>query len=104
MEKFDEDQDGKLTFREFIKSVSENNDLPTHNFSHISIIRMIEEIENESMAPKEEIDMIVRAFENHDLNKDGYLTKEELKTFIQKMGKIQSISPLIRAMYIYRSC
>ena len=60
---------------------------------------MIEEIENESMAPKEEIDMIVRAFENHDLNKDGYLTKEELKTFIQKMGKIQSISPLIRAIY-----
>ena len=58
---------------------------------------MISEIENESMAPKAEIDMIVRAFEHHDLNQDGYLTKEELKTFIQKMGKIKyfSISPLI---------
>ena len=71
------------------------------------MIRMIAEIENESMPPKEEIDMIVRAFENHDLNKDGYLTKEELKTFIQKMGKIRyiSISPLnVTAMYKYRSC
>merc|ERR1719384_2711049 len=55
IEKFDEDKDGKFTFGEFIKLISE--------------------IENESMAPKEEIDMIVRAFQHHDLNKDGYLTK-----------------------------
>ena len=50
---------------------------------------MIAEIENETMAPNEEIEMILRAFENHDLNKDGFWTKDELKTFLQKMGKIK---------------
>ena len=53
---------------------------------------MITEMENESMAPKEEIDMIRKAFENSDLNKDGFLSREELKAFIQKMGKIQFTS------------
>ena len=55
------------------------------------MIRLIEEMDK-SMAPKEEIEMILRAFENHDLNKDGYLTKEELKTFLQKMGNNKYIS------------
>ena len=67
------------------------------------MIRMMEEME-QSMAPKEEVDMILRAFENHDLNKDGYLTKEELKTFIQKMGK--DLFPFLLALdqSMYRSC
>ena len=64
---------------------------------------MIEEME-QSMAPKEEVDMILRAFENHDLDKDGYLTKEELKNFIQKMGK--HLFPFFLALEhsMYRSC
>ena len=51
------------------------------------MIRLIEEMED-AMAPKEEIDMIRRAFETHDLDHDGFLTKEELKAFVQKMGKL----------------
>ena len=54
----------------------------------------------DAMAPKEEIDMIRRAFETHDLDQDGYLTKEELKTFVQKMGKHKSISNKTQSMMI----
>ena len=50
---------------------------------------MIQPIEKECLAPREEKEMILKAFENSDLNKDGFLSKEELKVFIQKMGKIQ---------------
>ena len=57
----------------------------------------------DAMAPKEEIDMIRRAFETHDLDQDGYLTKEELKTFVQKMGKHKNqLNPVIGPMS--RSC
>ena len=48
---------------------------------------MISVIEKECMPPIEEMKMILRTFENSDLNKDGFLSREELKTFIQKMGK-----------------
>ena len=63
---------------------------------------MITEIENNSMAPKEEIDVIRRAFESSDLNKDGYLSRAELKAFIQKMGKIKKtfINPLVKNGYL----
>ena len=88
IEKFDEDKDGKLTFGEFIKSVKRTLQF---SLNSIQIFRLIAEMED-AMAPNEEIDMIRRAFETNDLDQDGYLTKEELKIFVQKMGKHKSVS------------
>ena len=72
----------------------------------LNIISLITEMENESMAspmsPKEEIDMIRKAFETGDMNKDGVWSREELKAFIQKTGKIKYISmyPPIECCYL----
>ena len=48
---------------------------------------MVSEIEKETLAPKEEIEMMINAFKSCDIDDDGFLNPEELKLFVQKMGK-----------------
>ena len=47
---------------------------------------MVNENDNEARASEEEIKMIQNAFNNFDVNGDGFMSKAELKSLLQKMG------------------
>ena len=47
---------------------------------------MVNENDNEARASEEEIKMIQNAFNNFDVNGDGFMSKGELKSLLQKMG------------------
>ena len=48
---------------------------------------MVNENDNEARASEEEIKMIQNAFNNFDVNGDGFMSKAELKSLLQKMGE-----------------